>query len=307
MNLKENNIFGRKVFFLCPTFDFQKIIIERLFNLEYEVYVIHNVADAKNILIHYPDSICFINIDSSLDSPQWFNFVHSFEQDPVLSTIFLGIISHQNKIRDKELFLLNAEIPAGFISTAANYDELTKTFVNILELNGAMGRRKYIRTDCSRDRFVFARLTVSTETYDLKIKDISSIGFSVDIPIIYENQIKLNLVVRNCTIKIHDKSIIEPCTMIIANPQGENIHVVMVFLKGMSFASKAVIRSYIHSNLQKNLAEILRGCIPDTTDYSVSSSEESDIKEPFTISSPDDTIEELEKFDESDLTLTNLF
>src|SRR5574344_2154959 len=97
MNLKENNIFGRKVFFLCPSFDFRKIIIDRLFNLEYETYIINNVADAKNILLHFPDAICFINIDTTMESLHWLNFIHSFELDPVLSTIFLGIISHNNK------------------------------------------------------------------------------------------------------------------------------------------------------------------------------------------------------------------
>jgi hypothetical protein len=80
------------------------------------------LLDAKNILIHYPDSICFINIDSSLESLHWLNFIHSFELDPVLSTIFLGILSHNNRNKDRELFLLNTVIPAGFISTAV-YNE----------------------------------------------------------------------------------------------------------------------------------------------------------------------------------------
>lgn len=323
MNLKENNIFGRKVFFLLPSFDFQNIIIDRLFNLEYEVYTIHSIADAKNILIHYPDAICFINIDSCLESIHWLNFIHSFELDPVLSTIFLGIISHNNRDKDRELFLLNAVIPAGFISTAVNYEELTKTFVQILDLNGAMGRRKYIRVDCSHDRFVYAKLQVSSRVYDIKIKDISSVGFSVDVPIEYKDQIKTNLVIRNCTIKLHDKAILEPCTIIIVKPHDTMLHVVFVFLKGMSYASKTAIRSYIHSLLQKKLSEILKGCVPDTTDYALAPEIPEGASCPFLLSSYEQTSEELESidsdyanslaeddfkpFDKDDLGVTDLF
>ncbi len=301
MNLNENNILGRKVFFLCPTFDFQNIIIDRLFNLEYEVYTIHSIADAKNILLHFPDSICFINIDTNMESLHWLNFIHSFELDPVLSTIFLGIISHNNKDRDRELFLLNAVIPAGFISTSVNYEELTKTFVQILDLNGALGRRKYIRADCSHDRFVYAKLQVSTEVYDIKIKDISSIGFSVDVPIEYKNQVKTNLVIRNCAVKLHDKTVIEPCTIIIVKPQDTMLHVVFVFLKGMSYASKNVIRSYIHSLLQKKLSEILKGCVPDTTDYSLAPEITQGDIEPFLMSSFEPPAVVLEVFEENDV------
>lgn len=307
MNLKENNIYGRKVFFLCPSFDFEKIIIERLLTLEYEVYVIHDLLDAKNILIHYPDSICFINIDSSLESLHWLNFIHSFELDPVLSTIFLGILSHNNRNKDRELFLLNTVIPAGFISTAVNHDELTSTLIQILDLNGAKGRRKYIRVDCSQDRFVFTKLVVSNQVYEIKIKDISSVGFSVDVPIDYQNQIKVNLVVRNCTIKIHDKYFTEPAAIIIVKPETEVIHVVFVFLQGMSFANKSIIRTYIQHLLQSKLAEILKGCTKDTYDYSVKPDIPLGASCPFIISNFEEKIEELESFDETDLTLTSLF
>ena len=307
MNLKENNIYGRKVFFLCPPFDFEKIIIDRLFTLEYEIYTIQDIKDAKNILMHYPDSICFINIDTCLESMHWLNFIHSFEADPVLSTIFLGIISHNNKNKDKELFILNTQIPAGFISTAVNYDELTAKFVQILDLNGAKGRRKYIRADCSHDRFVIAKLVVSTSVYEIKIKDISSVGFSVDVPLSYQDQIKTNLVVRNCTIKLHDKYFTEPATIIIAKPEKDTIHVVFVFLQGMSFANKSLIRSYIHALLQKKISEILKGCSPDTSDYSIPVETAESKNEPFFISSFDESIADLESFEDTDLTLTNLF
>lgn len=271
------------------------------------MYVINDIADTKNILIHYPDSICFINIDSTLENIQWLNFVLSFNTDQVLSTIFLGIMSHNNRSKDKELFLLNADIPAGFISTAVNHDELTSTLDQILELNGAKGRRKYIRADCSHDPFVYAKFAVANKTYEVKIKDISSVGFSVDIPIEFESQVKANLVVRNCTIKLHDTYFIEPVTVIIAKPDNTIMHVVFVFLKGMSLTNKVLIRSYIRKLLQDKLIEITKGLPKDTTNYSVKQELPLGASCPFLISSFEERVEELEPFDEADLTVTNLF
>ena len=307
MDLHENNLYGRKVFFVYPTFDFQNIVIDRLFNMEYEVYILKELSQAKNVLLHYPDSICFINIDSELTPQQWLNFIHSFELDPILSTIFLGIISHINRERDREMFLFNADIPAGFISTASNFDDLTSKFIKILDLNGAKGRRKYIRADCSHDSHSFIKLNVNSNIYDVKIKYISSVGFSADIPLEYDIPLKINMLIRSCIIKLNDKSLTEPATIISINPFKDKVHVVFVFLKAMTYNNKSIIRSYIHERLNAKISDLLKGCIPDSYDYSVAPEIPGMEKENFMLSPNEDFIEDLPVLDEKDMQYTDLF
>jgi hypothetical protein len=301
MHLHENNLYGRKVFFLYPTIDFQNTVIEGLFKLEYEVYSIHELSQAKNLLRQYPDSICFINIDSELPSQQWLNFIHSFELDPVLSTIFLGIISSKNRDKDRELFFFNAIIPAGFISTVATYEELIATFVQILDLNGAKGRRNYIRIDCSTDRYSFVKFKFGSKSYGIRIKDISSGGFSVDIPARYGYRVKNDMFLRSCTLKLINKSFTEPATIVIIKPFSDKIHIVFLFLKAMAYKNKSIIRSYIRNRLNIKNTELLKGCIPDSYDYSVAPEIPGIQEDIFMLTLNEDFIEELPVVDEKAL------
>ena len=113
MNLHENNDFGRKVFFVMPSYDFQSLVIPSLYEQEFEVYILDNFTKAKDILRSFPDSICFINTDEGLSPSEWFFYIKSFESDPMLSTIFLGIICTRMTKAQKEQFAIETTIPAG--------------------------------------------------------------------------------------------------------------------------------------------------------------------------------------------------
>src|SRR5574344_206655 len=173
---RDNPVYGRKVFFLNPPYSVRKYVITSLQEMEYEVYTIDDYRDAKNILRHYKDSICFVNIDETLTADSWFNFITSFENDESLNSIFLGVVSERMRKSDKDLFLLKTKIPAGFIPLNGKIDDITETFRGILEINGAKGRRQYVRASCANDKDAILLYTTDSKMYQMKLLDLSSVG-----------------------------------------------------------------------------------------------------------------------------------
>ena len=78
MENKENPIFGRKIFFLNPSFVMEHFVLEHLKKNEYEVYLLNDIRKVKAVLCANPNSMLFINIDSEMSYSRWFNFVTSF-------------------------------------------------------------------------------------------------------------------------------------------------------------------------------------------------------------------------------------
>ena len=100
------SIFGRKIFFVAPPVNVHPYVTGKLRENEYEVYTIKEYKAAKGVLRNNPESIVFLNIDdASLSSKGWFNFIKSFQDDEVLKTCKLGVISNRSRAKDKEKFL----------------------------------------------------------------------------------------------------------------------------------------------------------------------------------------------------------
>ena len=78
---RENPIYGRKIFFCNPSLFIEHFIVESLRKDDYEVYVLNDYSLAKPLLMLYPDSMCYFDIDSELSFSTWFNFLKSFLTD----------------------------------------------------------------------------------------------------------------------------------------------------------------------------------------------------------------------------------
>ena len=63
---RENPIYGRKIFFCNPSLFIEHFIVESLRKDDYEVYVLNDYSLAKPLLMLYPDSMCYFDIDSEL-------------------------------------------------------------------------------------------------------------------------------------------------------------------------------------------------------------------------------------------------
>lgn len=268
MNLHENTDFGRKVFFLNPPYDFKSIIMPVLSDMEYELYTIEDYKQAKNILRMFPDSICFVYVDVVMPIDHWFNFIMSFDHDPILSTIFLGVMSDRAGKTDREHFLLNAVIPAGFISLTTTKEDIVDILHGILEINGAKGQRKYVRADCKSDKLVSAQCIIEDTTCFLGINNISSVGLSCSAPPAMAGLFALNLLIHDFTLHLRNKTV--KCNAVVINSSVTETEakIILLFTKGMPHAAKTSVKEYVRFFLQKKADALAASGEPDTADYS---------------------------------------
>lgn len=270
MSERESPVFGRKVFFLNPPYQISNFVIGRLRESEYEIYVIDDYKDAKNILRHYPDSICFINIDSVLTTDQWLNFVVSLGREEALKSIFLGVISKGMRQAEKTHFMLHAAVPAGFLVFNGNVTELTETLTEILDLNGAKGRRSSVRATCAHDPTATVTLPTPEGNKAFRLLDISSVGIAAIAPASYQNMFVPKTIFRNAPLRFGVNRVQASLVLLMVKQSPKYISLVFLFTQGMQSNVKTTIREYVAYNLQYEMRLAIENEPKDETDYSKS-------------------------------------
>ncbi len=229
MESRENPLFGRKIFFVSPSYIMEKYLIEKLRQNEYEAYILKDIKKVKNVLAKYPDSMCFINIDEEFSYSAWFNFMKSFQDSSAISGIYLGIITDSATWEDKDKFIMNIKLPGGFNQFDKTEKFLTN-FIKILDLNGAKGRRKYLRFDTRGAGDVSGYMTSQGKLYTINVKDISSVGFAITYKQEIMNLFQKNTLIRNLCISVGRKSMVCSCIVFNTqpNPDGTAMSVLML-------------------------------------------------------------------------------
>jgi hypothetical protein len=270
MESRENPTFGRKVFFLNPVFSTRNVIINKLIEDEFEVYIIDDYRDAKSVLRAYSDSICFINIDDQLSHEQWLNFIKSFETDPSLKSTFLGILSSRISRADHDQFMLKASIPAGFITMNERLEDITETIEGILNINGAKGRRQYVRSNCSSDPDALMLVHLGTKVYKMHLLDISVVGAACILAPQYKDMFQTNSVIRDVYVTLGKKNFTCSVAVYAVEVTPKYCKLVILFMQGLPYAAKKMIRNYVTARLQQKINDIIKENIRDMTDYSKS-------------------------------------
>ena len=250
MESRENPLFGRKIFFVSPSYIMEKYLIEKLRQNEYEAYILKDIKKVKNVLAKYPDSMCFINIDEEFSYSAWFNFMKSFQDSPAISGIYLGIITDSATWEDKDKFIMNVKLPGGFNQFDKTEKFLTN-FIKILDLNGAKGRRKYLRFDTRGAGDVSGYMTSQGKLYTINVKDISSVGFAITYKQEIMNLFQKNTLIRNLCISVGRKSMVCSCIVFNTqpNPDGTAMSVLMLTNENPE-ETKTYIRNFIFENME---------------------------------------------------------
>ena len=270
MESRENPLFGRKIFFVNPAFKIEKILIEYLRNNEYEVYTLKDYRKAKRVLSVYPESMCFIDIDEGLSYSEWYNYMKSFSTIPELQGIYLGIVTQNAGWEDKDKFLMNIRLPCGF-SHIDKKEGILEHFTKILDLNGAKGRRKYLRLDTRNERDVSGYMTHAGKLYTVNIRDISSVGFAIN----YKQELmplfQKNTLIRNLCLSAGRKSMV--CSSIVFNTQvnqdGTAMSVLMLTNENPE-STKSYIRDYIFQKFDSKMNALIENVEKDDTRYNLS-------------------------------------
>ncbi len=267
MESRENPLFGRKVFFINPSIIIESFLIDNLRKNEYEVYIIRDYRKAKNVLSKFSDSMCFVNIDSELSFSQWFNFMKSFSVSDNLSSIYLGIVSELAGLEDKDKFMMNLRLPGGFNMISKNEKSINR-FMAILDLNGAKGRRKYLRLDTRENKDISGYMTFEGKLYAISLKDLSSAGFAITYKDTIVSLFQKNTLIRNLCISVGRKSMV--CSCIVFNTQpvasGTAMSVLMLTNENPE-TTKTYIRNYIFEKLDEEMNAVINTSETESLNY----------------------------------------
>ena len=266
----ENPIVGRKVFFVNPPLYVENYLHLELKQHEYEVYIITDYKYTKIALRQFPDALCFIFIDDELSYDEWFNFIQSFQKDEKLKTIFVGLMSAIIPKPQQERFMMNLSLPGGFILlTEFKGSALIEKIVGILELNGAKGRRKYLRLDCDATNILNGYFATKSQLLQVSILNISSVGFTCCYPRSYGDALVKNMLVPSFSITLGRRSIVTPSVVFDVKIVDENrLFAIMLFTKQVGEDDRKVIKNYIFEQLEERFEKLIYANQPDVEDYS---------------------------------------
>ena len=298
----ENPIVGRKVFFVNPPLYVENYLHLELKQHEYEVYIISDFRYTKEALRHFPDALCFIFIDDEMSYDGWFNYILSFQQDEKLKTIFVGLMSAMIPQQKREKFMMNLSLPGGFLMlNEIKGAELIKTVIGILELNGAKGKRKYLRLDCNDSISINGYFATQTQLLQVSIANISSVGFTCIFPKSYGAVLAKKMIVPSFSITLGRRSVATPSIVFdVKSFDNNNYFAMLLFLKQVGPDDRKVIKNFIFEHMEKRLDNLIYANPPDIDDYlgKAVSSEEKDTQTDEAV----DEVEEIEEAEEVDET-----
>lgn len=263
----DKSIYGRKVFFLTPTTSFESLYLERLRNMEYEVYVINDYRKAKPLLRKNPDSICFCIIGSQLTLKGWHNFIKSFAEESVFRPLDLGIILPLLTEDKQSNFCAELQYDAGLFCLDGNSEELFRSIVKSLDSLGAKGLRKYVRANCLSESQTDLIFMKDNRMFKLKIIDISSVGIAAKLSMKHANLVFVNQTIKDVTLNLRNMNIIVDIQVTTIKSAGDFLLVIIMFADTVQPESISKIRRYISDNLKETLRATVKTSDLDMLDY----------------------------------------
>ena len=288
-------ILGRKVFFINPSIQIERSIVQELRNLEYETYVIRDYKCAKSVLRENSDAICFIYIDFGLTYTQWYKFIRTFDFDELLEDIFIGIFSDRIPGFKKDFFLMNTTLPGGFTMTNIPPNTLFSKVQKILDVNEVKGQRKYIRLSLHKNKQITCHIFIAGRLFPLELLDISSVGFAVKMTSALATVFAPNKILNNISLTINNKPYAITASVLMSKVAGDTMNSVLV-IKGASEEITKIIRKFIFSVLDEQLNATMAAHEKDETNYEALDLEE--FESYGSISDADDTAESAENLSE---------
>ena len=167
---------GKKIFFIQPNSVIQKELVTELIRQEYEVLLVPEVAQAKKIFSRYPDCLAFLNLDEGLSEEGWENFVREVQADPAFAQVKLGIMTYNPDQELAQKYLMDFQLPCGYIKLTLKLEESTSIVLKVLDANEARGRRKYLRVHCGDNTKL--NLKLGDSIVEGKVIDLSSVGMA---------------------------------------------------------------------------------------------------------------------------------
>lgn len=173
----ENGALGRKVLFLYPP-PVLTDVVQELARREFEVYLVNSHEKVRRYLALEPQSILFVNIDSMLEEPEWESWIRAVRTDEKTAATGLGIISMNEDAELKSKYLMDVQVPCGYITLKIGVSKSADILAKTLEANEARGKRRFVRARTMPGTTLCAA-NFDGETLRGEIRDFSIAGMAV--------------------------------------------------------------------------------------------------------------------------------
>jgi hypothetical protein len=242
----DQDIAGKKIFILHPHSVIQEEMLDILIMAGFESYVLYDHKRALKLLVEFPSSIMFINIDEGLPEKEWEAYIRGIQEDPATSDTKLGILSYNTDQKLMQKYLMDITVPCGYIQLKLGIKESTRIMLSALEANEARGRRKFIRAFCQDDVMATVNFKgTNGSLFNGKILDISAVGIAAKFEKIED--IPVNAVLKEVQLKLHGSLVL--INMIFMGKRQDNV-VVLLFDAKMDQGKKATVHRFIKYTLQ---------------------------------------------------------
>lgn len=260
---------GRKVFFLSSS-PLLQATVAALQVQEYEVYLIENYRNVKNLMRQFPGSIFIMDIDRQMQPGTWRAFVTSISHDKELAEALVGLFSARYEQELMAKFFAGARLEAGIMAAEPNTgpQELAADFAQQLDAFNAKGRRQHVRTICAADKN--ARLYWIDQhmfIHQMKVLDISTAAAAVLLPASLAGRIQAPQPLPSATLLLgKDQHVIYPTVLTTKEAGGKTIAVLM-FTGGLEHESEQSIRAYVCESLKRQTMAAINGMPEDRENY----------------------------------------
>jgi len=242
---------GKKVFFVYPHSVFQENLIQRLVDLEYEIYILKDHKHVDTVLQLFPDAVMFFNIDRGMNRDEWEKFIRGLLQEPRKEPLSLGILSYEFQKELAQLYLFELSLPCGYIQLKQSLDEATRIVAKTLEANEVKRRRKFIRYRVDENTELKFNARVGSQLEDGQVLDISSAGIAA----VFNRQdlvLTKNSLLSDIQLNLMGKRVRVSGVVLGFRDQAENSRPVNVILfdQRVDGDTKGVIRKFVNHKLQ---------------------------------------------------------
>ena len=244
---------GKKIFLLHPHSVIREEMLDLLIMAGYETYTILDEKRARKLLVRFPGSIMFINIDEGLKEKEWEAYIKSIQDDPATKESRLGIMSYNQDRVLMQKYLMELSIPCGYIQLKLGLQESTRIILSALEANEARGRRKHIRADCEDDINAMVNFKGSSGLCHGKIIDISSAGIAAKFE--KASDLTLSTLIKDVQLKLRGGLVMTDMIYMGQRRDDKRVYI-MLFDAKLTTDNKLIIHRYIKQCLQRYIEKL---------------------------------------------------
>jgi hypothetical protein len=246
-----DDITGRKVFFLYPSALIQNQIAMELIQQEFEVYICKDHVKLRQVLRKYPNSIVFANINDGISEKEWEAWIRGVMGAPETAGVDIGIVCSGDNEELKRKYLIQVKIRCGYTVLKSDLNPAIKQILELLKAVDAKGRRKYIRATTGQGSNTTVNFPINGTFINGIIRDISVVGFSCafkEDPGLAKNSLFQDIQIKLQTMLLKAEGIIFGSRM-----EGETKIYVVLFTQRVDPDVKTRIRTFIQSSLQSRM------------------------------------------------------